>query len=101
MNQESINDLVHRAVQRAVSKLRPVSLQVKTPQAPRKTSRSRKNERSSSANRSKRRDLSRNGNQHKPAWTGVEVDHGGRVSIALSKLLRPGPEYGHFLLINI
>ena len=33
--------------------------------------------------------------------TGVEVDHGGRVSIALLKLLRLGPEYGHFLLIVI
>ncbi|XP_067022942.1 uncharacterized protein [Acropora muricata] len=65
VNEESINDLVHRAVQREVSKLTPVSLPVKTPQAPRKTSRSRKKERSSSANRSKRRDLSRNGNQHK------------------------------------
>ncbi|XP_067041056.1 myosin-15-like [Acropora muricata] len=67
VNEESINDLVHRAVQREVSKLTPVSLPAKTPQAPRKTSRSRKKERSSSANRSKRRDLSRNGNQHKPS----------------------------------
>ncbi|KAK2552249.1 hypothetical protein P5673_026776 [Acropora cervicornis] len=67
VNKESINDLVNRAVEREVSKLTPVSLPVKTPQAPRKTSRSRKNERSSSANRSKRRDLSRNGNQHKPS----------------------------------
>ena len=66
VNEESINDLVHRAVQREVSKLKPVSLQVKTPQAPRKTSRSHKNERSSSTNRSKRRDFSWNGNQHKP-----------------------------------
>lgn len=42
VNEESINDLVHRAAQREVSKLTPVSLPVKTPQAPRKTSRSRK-----------------------------------------------------------
>ena len=28
--------------------------------------------------------------------TGVEADHGGRVSIALLKLLRLVPEYGHF-----
>ena len=62
VNEESINDLGHGAVQREVSKLTPVSLPVKTPQAPRKTPRSRKKERSSSANRSKRRDLSRNGN---------------------------------------
>ena len=33
--------------------------------------------------------------------TGVEVDHGRRVSIALLKLLRLGPEYGHSSLINI
>ena len=66
VNKESINDLVQRAVQREVSKLRPVSLPVKTLQAPRKTSRSCKNERSSSANRSReRRDLSRDRNQGK------------------------------------
>ena len=63
VNEQSINDLVQRAVQRDVLKLRPVSLPVKTPQAPRKTSRSRKNERSSSANCSERRDFSRDGNQ--------------------------------------
>ena len=28
--------------------------------------------------------------------SGVEADHGGRVSIALLKLLLVGPEYGHF-----
>ena len=33
--------------------------------------------------------------------TGVEVNHGGRVSIALLNLLWLGPEYGHFLLIII
>lgn len=33
--------------------------------------------------------------------TGVEVDHGRRVSIALLKLFRLGPEYGHSSLINI
>ena len=65
VTEESINDLVHRTVQREVLKLRPVSLPVKIPQAPRKTSRSRKNERSSSANCSERRDLSRDGNQRK------------------------------------
>ena len=27
---------------------------------------------------------------------GVKADHGGRVSIALLKLLLVGPEYGHF-----
>ena len=65
VNEESINEQVQRAVQLEVSKLRPVSLPVKTPQPPRKSSRSRTNERSSSANRSERRDLSRNGNQRK------------------------------------
>lgn len=65
VNEESINDLVQRTVQREVSKLKPVSLPVKTPQAPRKTSRSRKSERSSSANRSERRASSRDGNQRK------------------------------------
>ena len=28
--------------------------------------------------------------------TGVEADNGGRVSIAPLKLLRLGPQYGHF-----
>ena len=32
--------------------------------------------------------------------TGIEVDHGGRVSIALLKFLRLGPKYGLFSLIN-
>ena len=65
VNEQSIKDLVQRAVQRDVLKVRPVSLPVKTPQAPRKTSRSCKNERSSSANRSERRDLSQDGYQRK------------------------------------
>ena len=65
LNEDSINDQVQRALRREVSKLSPVSLPVTTPQSPRKTSKSRKNERSSSANRSKRRDLTRNGNQRK------------------------------------
>ena len=60
VNKESINNLVHLAIQREVSKLRPVSLPLKTAET------RRKNERSSSANRSKRRDLSPKGNQHKP-----------------------------------
>ena len=63
VNEESINDLVHRTVHLEVLKLRPVSLPVKTSQAPRKTS--KKNEQSSSANCSKRHDLSRDGNQRK------------------------------------
>ena len=65
LNEDSTNDQVQRALRREVSKLSPVSLPVTTPQSPRKTSKSRKNERSSSANRSKRRDLTRNGNQRK------------------------------------
>ena len=63
VNEESINDLAQRAVQREVSKLRPVSSPVKTPQTPRKTSRSHKNERSNSTNRNEHNDLSRDGNQ--------------------------------------
>ena len=65
LNEGSINDRVQRAVRREVSKLSPVSLPVKTPQAPRKTYKSRENKGSSSPNPSKRRDLSRNGNQRK------------------------------------
>ena len=63
LNEDSINDRVQRAVRREVSKLSPVSLPVKTLQAPRKSYKSRENKRSSSANPSKRRDLSRNGNR--------------------------------------
>ena len=65
VNEESINDLVHRTVHQEVLKLRPVSLPVKTSQAPCKTSKSCKNEQSSSANCSKRHDLSWDGNQRK------------------------------------
>ena len=78
VNQESINDMTHRSLQREVSKLRPVFLPVKMRQVPPKTSRSRKTERCSSSNRSKRRDLSRNGNQHKPSTSKISAQ--GRQS---------------------
>ena len=63
INEESIHDMVQRAVQREVSKLKPISSPVKTRQAPSKNSknpRSRNTERSSSRNRSQRRNSSGN-----------------------------------------
>ena len=89
VNEQSIHDMVQRAVQQAMSKRQPVSPPAKETHASRKNSRSRRNDRSNSRGRKSDRSSSKNRKQRRnPSQDGRSHNNTAQNSRSRSKQRR-------------
>ena len=84
VKEQSIHDMVQRAVQQAMSKRQPFSPPAKETHAPRKNSRSRKNDRSKSRSRKNDRSSSKNRKQ----WRNPSQDGRSHNNTAQNRRIR-------------